>query len=140
MRAIFIASLSFLFCFYSNTSIADELVIVANTTEQNISIDKQQLRNLFMGGAIQGKYIPVSMTPNKRSRIVFNTRIIGLTESRIQSYWAQLKFTGRSKPPIEFSTVEELIAYVEKTPGAITYLPGSASIPDSLQVIFSIPE
>jgi hypothetical protein len=140
MKAISVVAVSLFCCFISQVSYANELVIVANTAEQEIKLSKQQLRNLFMGGAIQGKYIPVSMKPSQRARIIFNTRIIGLTESRIQSYWAQLKFTGRSKPPIEFSTVEELIAYTAKTPGAITYLPSDVAIPDSLQVIFSVPE
>lgn len=140
MKNILATSFLLLCGLLGNKTFANELVIVANASEKEINLSKQQLRNLFMGGAIQGEYIPVSMTPSQRSRIVFNTRIIGLTESRIQSYWAQLKFTGRSRPPIEFSTIEELVAYTEKTPGAITYLPSDVSVPASLQVIFSVPE
>lgn len=115
----------------------DDLVIVANMDGDELVLQKGDVRNLFMGGASENALFPVSLKPDSKPRIIFNTKVIGLTESRIQSYWSQMRFSGRAKPPREFATVEELLSYLAENKGAIGYVPVNVPLPKHLTVVYS---
>ncbi|MFA3792994.1 hypothetical protein AB6T38_17945 [Aliiglaciecola sp. SL4] len=113
-----------------------DFIVVINSQDKDQDLSKQQIRNIFMGGALSNKYKAINLPSGNQLRIEFNTKIVGLTESRIQAYWAQMKFTGRSKPPMELNSPQETLKYLEKTEGAIAYLPPDILIPDNLTVIY----
>lgn len=120
---------------------AKDLIIVANieTSERNQTpseVSKRELRDLFMGTSSKLALTPFALTPSNEIRSVFNTKIIGLTESRIQSYWAQMRFSGKNKPPREYTTTKALISQLVKTENSIAYLPSDAVIPDNLVVLY----
>lgn len=112
------------------------LIVVINNAENQQTFTKQQIRHIFMGGALSRKFVAVNLPSGHPLRIQFNTKVIGLTESRIQSYWAQMKFTGRSKPPKEVETTEELLAYLIANKSAMAYLPLDTKLPPELTVIY----
>ena len=89
-----------------------------------------------MGNTIDVVLEPVSLPPETLTRAVFNTKIIGLTESRIQSYWSQMRFSGRSKPPKEMQDVENLLAYISTHKGTVAFFPADVPIPDHLTVVY----
>lgn len=120
----------------SFSSIASGLIVVANTDDTSILVEKREVRDIFMGNNSPYKLTPVVLTPNNDTRSVFNTKIVGLTESRIQSYWAQMRFSGRKKPPQEFDSVESVLAYVASKKGAVTYLPAKTKVPEGLTIIY----
>lgn len=113
----------------------NELLVVMNIAEAP-TLTKQQIRHVFMGGRLSRKYKAINLPSGHPLRIKFNTKIIGLTESRIQSYWAQMKFTGRSKPPIEVNSTEELLSRLVATEGSMAYLPAGLTLPQGLTVIY----
>lgn len=113
----------------------DGLVLVANI-DQSFELNRSQVRNLYMGGKVGKGLKPVALTTKHRYRVIFNTKVLGLTESRIHSYWAQLKFTGRGKPPPEFDEIDVLIAHLRSTPGSVGYMPASIELPDELVVLY----
>lgn len=112
--------------------------VVANYPEQELKLSPSSIRNLFMGSPLDLGLQPVNLPPGNMNRIQFNTKVIGLTESRIQSYWAQMRFSGRKEAPIELSDEEKVIEYVLANKGAIAYLPAQTKLPDHLQVVLEI--
>ena len=114
----------------------NDIVIVANVDQSTLSLSKQEVKSLFMGGALEVELHPVSLPTNSPARIVFNTKVLGLTESRVQSYWAQMRFTGRKKPPKQVNSQLELIEFLINTPNSIGYLPKGISLPSSLTVVY----
>ena len=60
-----------------------------------------------------------------------------MAESRIQSYWAQMKFTGRLTPPEEVRNEREMLAYLTHNKGSIGYLTADTELPEDLVVLFS---
>jgi len=112
-----------------------DIVIVVNTLDKNLSLSKQQIRHIYMGGAISRQFKAVNLPAGNPLRVNFNTRMVGLTESRIQAYWAQMRFTGRSKPPIEFESAKEIIEYLLKEEDSVAYLPVDTAIPDGLTIL-----
>jgi len=114
------------------------LIVVANTAEKELTLTKAQVKNLFMGGAIQYELVPITLPPENITRILFNTKIVGFTESRIQSYWAQMRFSGRKIEPKQIENKLLIIEYLLKNEGTISYLPLGTKIPDSLTIVYSI--
>lgn len=113
-----------------------DVVVVANVENKDIRLDKRAVRNLFMGNAIEVLLEPITLPPETLTRAVFNTKVIGLTESRIQSYWSQMRFSGRSKPPKEMQDVEDLLAYISTHKGTVAFFPADVDIPDHLTVVY----
>ena len=114
-----------------------DIVVVANVGNTAVKLNKIDIRNLFMGNASDVVLEPVSLPPQTLARAVFNTKIIGLTESRIQSYWSQMRFSGRSRPPREVAMVDELISYVSSHKDTVAFVPANAVIPPHLTVVYS---
>lgn len=114
------------------------LVIVANTDNEFINITRRDVRNLFMGGALKYDLQAVILPPDSQARILFNTKVVGLTEARIQSYWAQMRFSGRKKQPKQISNESQIIEYLKNNKGAIAYVSGNFTIPSELTVLLKI--
>lgn len=127
--------LSFSHQSYAEMSQASNVVIVVHATNKNLTLSKQQIRHIYMGGAMSRQFKAVNLPVGNPFRINFNTRMVGLTESRIQAYWAQMRFTGRSKPPIEFDSAKEIIEYLLNEEDSVAYLPMDITIPDELTII-----
>ena len=115
---------------------SNDVLVVANPTSTLSSLSRSEIRQVFMGGTLSRKYEPVGLSVGDKTRIQFNTKVIGLTESRIQSYWAQLLFSGRSKAPKEFDEVNEILNYVATVDNAVGYVPAGTEIPSNLVVIY----
>ncbi|QHJ12682.1 hypothetical protein FX988_02940 [Paraglaciecola mesophila] len=130
--------LLFLFSFTPSIAAAESIIVVANTADKSIELNRQQVRNLFMGGIMPYDLKAIALPPENHTRVLFNTKIVGLTESRIQSYWAQMRFTGRKKAPKEVEDEMSVLAYLLSHEGAVGYLLAGTPIPDGLSVIFTV--
>lgn len=115
---------------------AEGLVLVVNTKHELNKFDKRQIRDIFMGQNSQFSLEPIALKPQNNARILFNTKVIGLTEARIQSYWAQMRFSGRKKAPKEVKSIEEAIEYVQQNQNTITYVPKGTAIPKDLSIVY----
>jgi hypothetical protein len=104
----------------SLNSYASDLIIVANTDNSQFLLK------------------PIAMAPRSKSRYTFNTRVVGLTESRIQSYWAQMRFSGRKKAPREFDSLESLLVHLQNNKETVAYLPSDTKLPDGLIIVYEM--
>ncbi|MBT3137187.1 hypothetical protein KL866_19230 [Alteromonas sp. ALT199] len=132
-------TLFFLILLSSRIATAQEGVwVVANVTDQGFSLTKGEVRNLFMSSGTSKKYVfdPVALSPGNRARAIFNAKIIALPESRIQSYWAQMRFSGRMTPPKEFDNLDALLNYISSTDGAIGYVPADTELPNNVAIVY----
>ena len=125
-------------CFFQVARANETIVVVANISDKSIQLNRQQIRNLYMGGMMPYDLNVIALSPDNVTRVIFNTKVVGLTESRIQSYWAQMRFTGRKKAPKEFANERTLLEYLIDNEGTLGYLRGSTSIPDDLLVVYTI--
>lgn len=116
---------------------ADELLLVVTNNSQLTQLNKAQIRHIYLENGVNYAVKPLNLIAGSRLRAVFNAKVIGLTEARVQSYWVQMRFTGRMKEPIEFSSVEKLLQFLEQPSeqGYIAYLPEETQLPETLKVI-----
>jgi hypothetical protein len=124
---------------YASPILAQEpIMVVANYPDQELNLSTSAIRNLFMGSPLDLDLTPVNLPAGNIHRVQFNTRVIGLTEARIQSYWAQMRFSGRKQAPIELMNEEEVVHFVSSNYGAVAYLPESTILPNNLQILMVI--
>lgn len=136
MKRIVVLTLAFLLCSKVWAQTEDVLVVV-NKSSAPLSLSSNQIKNLFMGGVVGKNLYPIALERGNIARTVFNTRVLGLTEARIQSYWAQMRFGGRQDRPIEVSDNKAVIDYLTNNPDAIGYLPANIDLPDNLVIVYT---
>jgi ABC-type phosphate transport system substrate-binding protein len=73
---------------------------------------------------------PKSSTSEPVARLIYGTR-----PSSVQKFWLSLVFQGRATPPNFFDTDQELIQFVQRTPGAIGVISSEVAIPNSVLLI-----
>ena len=115
---------------------AEGVLIVANTAERGLKLTRIEVRNLFMGEASNLALDAIALSPDNLTRVLFNTRVIGLTESRIQAYWAQMRFSGRKQPPREFEDEAAALRYVLANEGAVGYFSQDMPLPEGLVILY----
>jgi hypothetical protein len=118
------------------TALAQEVIVVANLQDGSVALQRHEVRNLYMASSPMSDMTPVALPPSNPTRVLFNTKVIGLTESRIQSFWAQMRFSGRGKAPVELPDTQTMIEYLMGHTGAVGYLPSDQQIPEGLVVIY----
>jgi ABC-type phosphate transport system substrate-binding protein len=86
-----------------------------------------EVRNIFRGERAlwsSGQAVTVVL-PSGRSSYAdgFAERVLGMRREVMQRFWLGLVFQGRAAPPVNLGTAAEVIAYVERTPGAVAVVP-----------------
>ena len=144
MRFSMIAFALFIIIYFttSNSLSAEEslrstkLLLVANV-ESEISLTKQEVKNLFMGGVIDYDLKPITLTASNKERTLFHARVLGLTDARVRSYWAQMRFSGRKQQPSTAENEAQALAYVAENVGTVTYVKSTTTLPEGLVVVYS---
>lgn len=140
MRLIFSSLLALTLLFASGAFAAfasERIIIVTHSDNTGVRLSREQIRNLFMGASVGRDLQPVALPPGNRTRSLFNIKIVGLSDSRVQSYWAQMKFTGRRPPPQIVNSEKAMVQYLLDTPGSIGYLTADTDLPEDLIVIYA---
>ena len=112
------------------------VLVVANTAERDLKLTRIEVRNLFMGEASNLALDAIALPPDSLTRVLFNTKVIGLAESRIQAYWAQMRFSGRKQPPREFRNEAEALQYVLANEGVVGYFSQDMPLPEGLVILY----
>ena len=128
--------LAVLLAFAAQVQAAGVLLIVANTAERDLKLTRIEVRNLFMGEASDLALDAIALPPESLTRVLFNTKVVGLTESRIQAYWAQMRFSGRKQPPREFENEAAALEYVLANEGAVGYFSQDTPLPEGLAILY----
>ena len=126
---------------HSNASaqtVWSELTIIGNKTGQT-QLKAKEARNIFRAQtttwpnknsvsiALPSPQSPLSETA---ARLIYGSK-----PNAVQKFWLSQVFQGRASPPSFFDSDQELIQFVQKTPGAIGVISSSTTVPSNLSVI-----
>lgn len=119
-----------------------DIVVVTHPDNSIDKLDKKSLIDIYMGRAKTfGNSVlahPIDQNQESAMRAVFYQEITGKRLAQVNAYWARLKFTGRHQPPLDdFESDDQILSYVEITPGAIAYI-DSANLNDKVKVVHTI--
>lgn len=122
------------------SALANASLVIVASVDKPFSLTKSEVKSIFMGGATSRNLTPIALTPDNRSRALFNAKVIGMTEARIQSYWAQMRFSGRQKPPREFDNEQAIIDYLVEHPSSVAYLDSNVELREGLFILYRTEE
>ena len=115
-----------------------ELLVIGNKTGQS-QLKAQEARNVFRAKTTtwlnkNSVYIalpsPQAPMAEPVARLIYGTK-----PASVQKFWLLQVFQGRATPPSFFDTDQELIQFIQKTPGAIGVVSSSTAIPPNVTII-----
>lgn len=98
-------------------------------------IDPPVIEKIFTGRVISiaGVNItPVTLKRGMAERDHFLQRFLGQDEEKYTAYWTVRRYIGKGAPPSEFASAEELIRFIQSTPGAVGFIEES-ELPADIQ-------
>lgn len=108
----------------SSHAFADVVVIAHSGVPK---MDSKTVAKIYTGKLISvgGVNVTPVCLKNKNLRNKFLQNFVGLDEEKYVAYWTVRRYIGKGIPPRELSSVDEMIKYVQSTPGAIGYIDDS---------------
>lgn len=122
----------------ADASDAGELKVIIHPSNAARVVDKGFLADAFLKKVTRwpsGETIrPLDQRPDTAVRRSFSRGILKRTVAAVRSYWQQRIFSGRDVPPPELDSDASVIAYVERTPGAVGYVASGAKLGTSREL------
>ena len=116
----------------------DPLVVVVSAASSLREMSQSQVTNIFLG---RYKRLPSAErafpADSATEKARFYRELVGKTPGEISAYWARLIYSGRTVPPEQISSPDQVIEWVEQTPGAIAYVPLAAA-DHRVRVVFEL--
>ena len=105
---------------------AEDIVVVINPNSGVEQLSRNDVINIFLGSFRQLPSgimaLPIDLPPLHPDRAEFYRLLVGKNSAEINTYWARLIFSGKTRPPIQVEQFEEAIALLQNVVGAITYM------------------
>ena len=113
--------------------------VVINESNREASMTRAKLSTLFLkkvtrwgsGGTVQ----PIDLDDKSSLRQNFSQAVHGKEVAWIKSYWNKMIFSGRSSPPPEVTSEQQVLAFVRANPDAIGYVSRGTGVGSGLKVI-----
>lgn len=106
-------------------SMAEDVVIISNESVPTSTLDNDDIKKLFLGKKTtweDGTKIVFLVQEKTEASEAFLEIYVKKSSSQYNNYWKKQVFTGKGKAPQSFSSDQELVDFVSKTPGAIGYV------------------
>ena len=103
-----------------------EYVVIGNATGLSGITQKQAQAILRGERTLWDSRLPVTVVlPGQRADYADSLarELTGMSRAGMQRFWLALVFQGRASPPVFHDSVEETVAFVRRTPGAIAIIP-----------------
>lgn len=106
-------------------SMAEDVLIIAHKGVADSSLDGDDIKQIFLGQKTtwsdSSKIIFVVQDRTKAGD-AFLKKYLQKTATQYDTYWKKQVFTGKGRAPYSFSSNQELVDFVSRTPGAIGYV------------------
>lgn len=121
---------------------ASDVVVVANPKAGVERLTRDEVVNIFLGRLRQfpsgQAAIPADLPAATPEKAQFYRQLVNKELAEINAYWARLVFSGRTQPPRQAQSVEDLLNFVASTPGAVGYV--ERGVADGrVRVVFELP-
>lgn len=127
----------------SNTVKAESgrILVVVNQGNTIDSMTRSEVIDIFMGryNAFRSgeAAVPIELKGDNELKAIFYEQLVGMSLSRINSYWSRLRFSGRKRGSVQFQSKNELFDYVMTDSSAISYIMPS-ELRDGMKVVYVI--
>lgn len=117
-------------------------VVVVNAQSGVDTLTREEVVNIFLGRFRQlpngVAALPVDQPADQPLKAEFYRLLVNKTPAEIRAYWARLIFSGKTSPPLQATTPEEVLHWISDTPGAVGYVAADQVRPP-LARVFGFP-
>ncbi len=109
---------------------AADIKVIANSSVGATSVSADELKGVFLAtksSLSDGSHVEPVLLKGGAVHEAFLKDYVGKSDSALETYYRSLVFTGKGSMPKAFATEAEVVAYVEKTKGAIGYVASATS-------------
>lgn len=121
----------------SARAIAEEYLVVVNSSAGVSELDRKQVREIYLGTRSywenSTRIRPALMAESSEVQ-EFLDENLGKSEEGFKSFWRRKLFAGKGIPPVTFENREELLKFVSSQSGAIGVV-SKGDVPKTLQVL-----
>lgn len=112
--------------------------VIVHPSYPGSSISRDQLVQIFLKKVTtwpSGKrVVPVDQTEESAARVAFSKMVLQKTISEVRAYWQQQIFSGRSVPPAEKGSDDQVLSFVAGNELAVGYVSDGADT-DNVKVL-----
>jgi ABC-type phosphate transport system substrate-binding protein len=127
--------------FAASSALAGELLVVVGAQSPLTALDKNQVRNIFLGKVSAfpdgSSVIPIDQPESSPLRDEFYTKVANRSASEVKARWAQLAFTGRGEPPRVGAGSGDIKKILNSTSGTIGYI-GKSDLDSSVKIVLIV--
>lgn len=116
---------------------ADSLYVVTSKTNGIESLNKKELRDLFLlkkQFVAQKKVVVVNLLASHPLRLSFEQNILEMNRNKLNTYWVKKHFQGIT-PPVSQASTQAMKKFLQNVENSIGYLPQNL-LDDSLEVLY----
>ena len=117
------------------------LVVAMNAASGVSSLSREQVINIFLGRFRQlpdGTMArPIDQPSGDPAKADFYQRLVNKQLAEIRAYWARLVFSGKTSPPQQAKSADDVVQWLLDEPGAIGYL-RSGQLRPELRAVFDL--
>lgn len=116
------------------------LLVVAHADTP--ALNEATLQKIYLGKIVEveGKpVIPVNLARGNALRRDFMGQILAQDDDKFIAYWTVRRYIGQGSPPREFASIEEQVAFIRATPGAVGYVDASVEVVPGLKTLLRKP-
>ena len=103
--------------------------MVVNDSAGASRLSRDELKSIFQTRTTRlpsgEKAAPVNLPQGDSVRVSFDQVVLGLEPDEVARYWVDRKIRGGNRPPKKLGSSALVLKHVERTPGAIGYIPAS---------------
>lgn len=130
MRLLKIPIAAMLLLLVGSAWAGERVVLIGHASMRKL--DLVTVQRIYTGKVVEidgNPVIPVNAPPNQVNRQHFFNDYLQQDEEKFVAYWTVRRYVGKGTPPREIGDTSALIAYIQKTPGAIGYVDDSEVTP-----------
>lgn len=139
MNRTMILLLSLALMLIAGRAAAANVKLVVNTSNSVASVTKAKAADLFLKRVTRwdnGRAVtPIDLSDKNAVRGAFSKDVLGKEVAWVKSYWQKMIFSGRSTPPAELSSDNEVLDFIRNNPDAVGYVGEAATLPSGVRAL-----
>ncbi len=120
-----------------------EIVVVVDAHSGVTQLTQDQVINIYLGrhrklpNGIAAQ--PIDQPASESLRADFYRKLVDKEPSEINAYWARLHFSGKTSPPVQAHSANDVLKHVIEKPGGIGYLDRSQA-DARVRIVLALPQ
>ena len=115
----------------SGASAADDFVVVVHPEVRQHRVERDTLRRVFLGKKKKwddGTKVTLAVLEDGDVQQAFMRQVLRKSPRQFSTYWKRMLFSGKGALPRSFESVDALLAFVRRTPGAVCVVPAETQL------------